>query len=191
MKVTNALQSPTNAHSFFVKSLSRHQAQARYEYLWVSKKNHVFESGFIVANWREICTVKHSFLGENRTEAAIKTLARFPEDLHQLYPFGEEAQLHFVREQASKLFCYYRSKLTKASKRTQKVFSEDELYTVILRYQFYLYGCKSFVSYKNSEFVHNFISDPSFLLFAYIKEPVRHIARFLFLSKTHGGALFF
>jgi Proton-conducting membrane transporter len=168
-ELTKALQSLTATQGFSRGNLDRHQTQARYEYLLALKKGHVFRSGFTVMNRREVCTIRDDRQDENQTNIIVKTLVRFPEDLHKLYPFDKETQSHLVREQASKLFCFYNSRLIKASKKMQKVFSEKKLYIVILQYQFYLGGWKSLVNYKSSEFVYRLLSDPLFLLLAYAK----------------------
>lgn len=70
----NALQSPNATYGFNRGNPNHHQTQARYEYSLTIKKSHVFRSGFIVTNRREMCTSSD----------------RFPEDLHKLYPFDKE-----------------------------------------------------------------------------------------------------
>jgi RNA-directed DNA polymerase len=114
-------------------------------------------------------TVSNNSLEETRANCTNKTLICFPEDLNKLYPFGQETQSHLVRAQALKLFCFYSSKLSKASTKTQKVFSEEKLYNIILQYQFYLDGCQSFVKYKNPKFLHKLLFNPAFLLLVYFK----------------------
>ena len=166
----NALQSPNATYGFNRGNPNRHQTQARYEYSLTIKKGYVFRSGFIVTNRREMCTSSDVSQKEVLTEAITKILVRFPEDLHKLYPFDKETQSHSVRGQASKLFHPYVNRITKASKRIRKVFSEEKLYTVILQYEFYLKGCNlSLANYKNSTFIYRLLSDPSFLLLAHVK----------------------
>jgi group II intron reverse transcriptase/maturase len=166
----NVLQSPNATYGFNRGNPNHHQTQAIYQYSLIIKKGHVFRSGFVVTNRREMCTSFDVFQKEVSAETITKTLARFPEDLHKLYPFDKETQSHLVRGQASKLFHPYINRITKASKRIRKVFSEEKLYTVILQYEFYLKGCNfSFANYKNSTFIYRLLSDPSFLLLAHAK----------------------
>jgi retron-type reverse transcriptase len=120
-------------------------------------------------NKRDIITTRTNFQDSMQINPIGKAMVRFPEDLDKLYPFNQETQSHLVKAQVSKLFCFYSCTLFKASKKMQKVFSEEKLYTAVLQYQFYLDGCRSFADYKNPKFVHKLLVNSVFLLLAYVK----------------------
>jgi hypothetical protein len=86
----NALQSPNATFGFNRGNPNHHQTQAIYEYSLIIKKGHVFKSGFIVTNRREMCI--SSDVSQKKVSAKVitRTLARFFKDLHKLYPFDKE-----------------------------------------------------------------------------------------------------
>lgn len=98
------------------------------------------------------------------------TLARFPEDLPDLYPFREETHSHRIRKEALKLFSSYLNKINKSSRKIQKVFNEENFYRILVYYAIYVESCKIANSnFEKSLFPFRIISDPCFLLMAHAK----------------------